>query len=673
MKTLNCIMIRIAFISVLFLALLSKGQSQTKKALVIAIGNYPASSNWPVISSGNDIPYMLKTLQRQGFESGNITVLKDSEATKAGIEAALKSFTNKLRPADIAIIHFSCHGAQLQDDNGDEPDGLDEVLVPFNAVYTGTTGDLTKDSANYLRDDLFGKYVRECRGKLGPEGDLLVLINACHSGTITRGSGKSRGGKPAIVAKNAPDLSGKGPDKVQQFKEGGESENNLATYIIYSAASANEVDKEVTDNEQMPVGSLTYAISAALEQLPEHTSYRSLFARIQSVMLEKSLRQHPVMEGNGIDRSLFGGRFIEQQSFSEIAKRLNTREYILKKGSLAGLDVGAKVGVFPATTQNIQGVTPMASGVVTAAGPFSSTIKLDADPKLAQITAGWVFVTEPVFKIPVAIVKIETKKVSKGSNTVYTDLEIENITKQLSPVKVVTGDETANLLLKKGGRQDSLIMISNGLTFSVNEAGEQARIDWLKTALQQYSQYVFIRDLAMVEAKSGLEVKLVPWRNGEPDTGKAVSSSNMEHYKFSVKDTVVLWVTNYGKQSLYINILDLLPDGSIQPILPNKGQKIFPEDLKIRAGESKIFSNYTISLEPPFGTEVFKIFTSRGEMNMEDLVITKGSGTRGASTYMEKLFKKSFGILERGDLNTTGLQEGSASSLIFEIVPAKKK
>ncbi len=59
-------------------------------------------------------------------------------------------------------------------------------------------------------------------------------------------------------------------------------------------------------------------------------------------------------------------------------------------------------------------------------------------------------------------------------------------------------------------------------------------------------------------------------------------------------------------------------------------------------------------------------------MNMEDLVITKGSGTRGASTYMEKLLRN-LSEYWRGDLNTTGLQEGSASSLIFEIVPAKKK
>lgn len=664
---------RIVFLFVFLLSFVANTQSQTKKALVVAIGNYPATSNWPVISSQNDITYMLKTLQRQGFESKDIIVLKDSMATKAGIESALQAFAKKLKPNDIAIIHFSCHGAQLQDDNGDEPDGLDEVLVPYNAVYTGTNGDITNDSANYLRDDLFGKYVRDCRVKLGSDGDLLVLINACHSGTITRGSGKVRGGKPAIVGKNTLIPSGKSAEKSQQFKDGLEGDNNLATYIIYSAASANELDKEVTDNEQLPVGSLTYAFSAALEQLPGHISYRGLFSRIQSVMMEKSLRQHPVMEGNGIDRVLFGGRFIEQQSYSEIAKRLTTREYVLRKGTLAGLNIGAKVGLFPASTQSIQGLTPIASGIVTSAGPFSSTIKLDADPKLATITAGWVFVTEPVFKIPTAILKIETKKADKQTGPVFTEQEVQAITKSISPVPVVTADVPANLLLKKGPAKDSLIIISTGLLFSTNDKGVSAREEWLKNALQQYSQYIFIRDLSLMEAKSGLDVRLVPLKNAEPDTGMAFSSSNRDQYKFSDKDTVVLWVSNPGKQALYINILDLMPDGSIQSILPNKAEKIYPEDLKIKAGETKLFLQYTISIQPPYGTEVFKIFTSRGEMNMEELVNTKGGGTRGNATYMEKLFKKSFGILERGEMNATGLQEGSASNLVFEIVPAKKK
>lgn len=663
---------RIIILFFILLTVIGNAQSQTKQALIIAIGNYPPSSNWPFISSQNDLTYMLKTLQRQGFELNNIMVLKDSMATKAGIESALKAFAKKLKPKDIAIIHFSCHGAQLQDDNGDEPDGLDEVLVPYNAVYSGTNGDLTKDSANYFRDDLFGKYVRDCRAKLGADGDLLVLINACHSGTITRGSGKVRGGKAAIIGKNTVLATGKGSEKTQQFKDGLEGDDNLATYIIYSAASANELDKEVTDNEQLPLGSLTYAFSAALEQLPGHISYRGLFSRIQSVMMEKSLRQHPVMEGNGIDRVLFGGQFIEQQPYSEIAKRLTTREYVLKKGTLAGLDVGAKVGLFPASTQSIQGLSPIASGIVTSAGPFSSTIKLDADPKLATITAGWVFVTEPVFKIPAVTLKIESKKAGKQSGPVFSDQEAQVITKSISPVPVIAADLPADLLLRKGPSKDSLIVTSSGLLFSINEKGDAARVDWLKESLQQYSQYIFIRDLSLMEAKSGLEVRLVPLRNAQPDTGKAFSSSNREQYKFTDKDTVLLWVSNPGKQALYINVLDLMPDGTIQSILPNKEQKISPEDLKIKPGESKLFLNYTIAIQPPYGTEVFKIFTSRGEMNMEELVNTKGSGTRGNATYMEKLFKKSFGILQRGEMNATGLQEGSASNLVFEIVRGKR-
>lgn len=391
-------------------------------------------------------------------------------------------------------------------------------------------------------------------------------------------------------------------------------------------------------------------------------------------MLEKYLRQHPVMEGNGIDRTLFGGDYKKQQPYFDIARRLNTREYVVKAGRLAGLDVGAKVAVYPASTEDIQGLEPLSSGTVTESTQYTSTIKLGSNPQLAQITAGRVFLTDPIFKIPSITVKVDTKRVLKGSGYAYSEPEIEEIRKAIVPVQVTTADTKADLLLKKGRKGDSLFLAMSGLLFSYREDGLPGIIEWMQNALVQYSQFVFIKDLQMADKKAAIEVILVPVKNGEADTTKVLAANNIGMLRFKEGDSAKLWIRNYSRYPVYINILDLQPDGIINAILPKKSEGIYPEDCIIKAGESRVIDNYFVRWEQPFGTEVFKIFSSRSEMDMEEIIVSKGRGNRGERSYIEKLMKKTFDINVRGDaINSTGTQEGSVSNLIFEIIPKKKK
>ena len=47
----------------------------------------------------------------------------------------------------------------------------------------------------HFRDDLLGQKLVQLRTKLGEKGNLLVIIDACHSGTMTRGVGRTKVGK----------------------------------------------------------------------------------------------------------------------------------------------------------------------------------------------------------------------------------------------------------------------------------------------------------------------------------------------------------------------------------------------------------------------------------------------------------------------------------------------
>ncbi|MGK0138944.1 MAG: hypothetical protein ACI9DJ_002400 [Algoriphagus sp.] len=57
--------------------------AHNKRALIVAIGDYPEESNWGKISANNDTLLLKKSLSKQNFK--DITVLSDAAATKERI------------------------------------------------------------------------------------------------------------------------------------------------------------------------------------------------------------------------------------------------------------------------------------------------------------------------------------------------------------------------------------------------------------------------------------------------------------------------------------------------------------------------------------------------------------------------------------------------------------
>ena len=64
-----------------------------------------------------------------------IIQLWNEEATKDAIKQAFNRLCEDTEPGDYVFLHFSCHGQQMMDLNGDEEDGLDEALIPYDALF----------------------------------------------------------------------------------------------------------------------------------------------------------------------------------------------------------------------------------------------------------------------------------------------------------------------------------------------------------------------------------------------------------------------------------------------------------------------------------------------------------------------------------------------------------
>ncbi len=99
------------------------------------------------------------------------TVLLDKDANKKGILRALDTIAGDMASgtgADLAVIHFSGHGALV---------GGKLYLLPYEVD--------SRDNAGIQSDGLSVEDLRTKLAELGQHGRVLVLLDACHSGATT--------------------------------------------------------------------------------------------------------------------------------------------------------------------------------------------------------------------------------------------------------------------------------------------------------------------------------------------------------------------------------------------------------------------------------------------------------------------------------------------------------
>lgn len=239
--------------------------AETKRALLIGISDYGNTdedpNKWANISGANDVFLLTPLFNEQGF---NVTSLVDAQATHAGITKALKKLVKNSKKGDVVYIHFSMHGQPYEDLNGDEEDGWDEALIPVDAQMNYSEG--IYDGKNHLLDDELEIYFNEIRNKIGTNGQLYVILDACHSGTASRGDDDHVRGTREGFTRSGKDYT---PDRTQEtndyFTVSTKKGQSPVTFI--EACRSYQVNKEVRDVETNTwYGSLSYYIAQAMKE-----------------------------------------------------------------------------------------------------------------------------------------------------------------------------------------------------------------------------------------------------------------------------------------------------------------------------------------------------------------------------------------------------------------------
>ncbi|KAK8961414.1 Metacaspase-1 [Platanthera guangdongensis] len=146
-----------------------------KRAVVVGISyRYSRHELKGCINDANCMKYLL--INRFHFPKSSIITLTEEQTdpfkipTKHNIRMALYWLVQGCQPGDSLVFHYSGHGSQQRNYNGDEADGYDETICPLDFETQGMIVD----------DELNASIVRPL-----PHGVRLhAIIDACHSGTV---------------------------------------------------------------------------------------------------------------------------------------------------------------------------------------------------------------------------------------------------------------------------------------------------------------------------------------------------------------------------------------------------------------------------------------------------------------------------------------------------------
>jgi len=343
-------------------------------ALLVGVSKYAQGPDpWRELHTETDIAQLREVLIRHHrFQEGSIRVLQNEQATGEGIRRAFREhLIDKATPGAVVVFHFSGHGQQILDDNGDELDGLDESLVPHDTA----TQRASLAAATNLRDDEIGRWLHALRQKMTVGGKLRgsmnVFLDSCYSGTATRGQLLERG------RAWDPDLDGPLPNglataahkgavgllPIKEVTEGG--------FVLLSAARSHQTAKEVDGR-----GAFSQALIHALARVGPDATMRTVFDHVTNEVAGLALFQDPVFEGP-IDTLLFSGTAVAQSPYLSVeSDPIQPGLLRLPVGEVHGATVGSVYAIHEAGSAPLNEKNRLGDAIVESVEAFFSQLRL---------------------------------------------------------------------------------------------------------------------------------------------------------------------------------------------------------------------------------------------------------------------------------------------------------
>jgi len=255
-----------------------------KKALLVGLNHYPDPIN-SLRGCLNDVSQVHALIRsRFGFFEKDIVTLTDARATTRSIVNQLHWLVGGASAGDVLLFHYSGHGSQVDDADGDETDDrLDEILCPY---------DLDWDDP-FTDDDLYA-IVKDL-----PAGvNLTVLLDCCHSGTGLRLlERESVDGETWTIPRflEAPRRPRAGRLRLQTLRRFGVRATERGAILIAGCRSDQVAADAFIERDYH--GAFTYYLCKALEESHCAVSYAAVIQRVRRLLAEHGYDQVPQLEG----------------------------------------------------------------------------------------------------------------------------------------------------------------------------------------------------------------------------------------------------------------------------------------------------------------------------------------------------------------------------------------
>ncbi len=616
-----------------------------KRALLIGVAKYGRGGNpdneWWDLSSDSDVAALRSLLlDKFGFDQRNVvTLVSRDETMRASILEAFEKLIASTAPGDVVYIHYSGHGTQVLDTSGDEFDGLDESIVPSDYVSR-------RDGSRNIIDDEIGVLLDRLSTK--KPASVLLTFDSCFSGTQTRGGrlvvrGAAYDGPPP-KRRDGSDPDPTGLDAADAQAKG---------YVVISASRDDQIATQTDDESGGSLGLLTFALLKRMREAGPNTTYRDLFEGIFDTMTRKYPAQTPQIEGD-LDTVLLDGTAAVPERYVET--RIDGERLVLQQGTLHGVTVGSSYALYPRGTQSFKATAPLGTAQVTAAAATTATLTVTDGVERYRLARA----IEVAHKYGDSSLRVEVSAVDSLPQSRALSARIDELSQQKGLIRPLRGG-TWDLKVCPNACPDQLVAPSaargtdaalklirpdGSLVTSLQDS--QDLPERFTDAVEREARWRMVANLERHDPRVAVEIRLVP-ADVTLDADRKVTAAVARRGPIplangkpvmSLGDYFMVDVRNTGSLDAYVTVLDLSPDGTLNPIWPNPRIDRGAQDNKVKAESPdnpqrapwrRIPFPYVFRIDPPSGNEILKAIATDVPADFSTLTTpqTRGEISRG--------------------------------------------
>jgi hypothetical protein len=670
-----------------------------KWALLIGINEYPKlESRYHLEGCLNDVDSLeeLLTSRLFAFPARNILKLSspaaDAEhlATRDNILAAFRRHlieNDKIQQDDIVVIYYSGHGSQIPDEDGDEEDGFDETIVPCDSGDRSNreeVRDISDDEISALLDQL------ALRTK-----NINLLIDSCHSGTITRALmdaestdalGRERYLPPAsypVTTTTRPvtraATRAMGPSGWMPLSDG---------YVVVSACMANERAREDRFSfwRRKPYGIMTHYLLEAMKEIGPETTYFDIWDQLRIKVSKHNRWQTPQIEG-ALERKVFGGAALPRKRYVEVLAK-SAEGVELAAGLVHGATSGSKFAIFNSGTQTFD--DPNSRVAVLR------LMQVDAFNSIGEIEKGsadHVQVGAPAIEIEHNYGDMQMRVEVIGSGDQFDEMRRQITASNLLALAQPNGAPSiARVRLRYPFNTEGQEVTSEGEKLFILSAGDghplvepilpdQNSPRVVKEKLEKIASFYNVLAITNPDPQSKIKdkiklrlLKVIGKDQNNSDLVAPVERNSGGEMVLTVGERVIVEVDNQSDQPLHLVILMCDSAWGITPIFP----KANAEDTAVAAKSTRRTIRFKVNLydyqkpvkpNQPLPREVLKVIatTERIEFRSFWQESTRDLEISSLETLMEKAMGVRLGQGTRSLEPDPAVKDWTTAELLFDI------